>query len=85
MENQPEPAPDRRCENCACAVLVKHPVELNRTQLLCRKEPPMIVHQEAEVGGQRMRAMQLTYRPTSAELVCFDGWRPIGTLPGAPR
>lgn len=76
------PKTDRNCGNCACAFLAKHPQEIGRTQLLCRKAPPMLVQQEGEVNGQRVRAVSLTYAMTSAELVCFDGWRAAGTLPG---
>lgn len=27
-------------------------------------------------------AFQYGYQPTPADAVCFDGWRPAGTLPG---
>jgi hypothetical protein len=77
------PPTDRNCSNCACSFLAKHPQEIGRTQLLCRKGPPLLVQQTAtDPEGRPVRAVSLTYALTSPELVCFDGWRPIGTLPG---
>jgi hypothetical protein len=34
---------------------------------------------------ERVAAFQFGYQPTAPELVCFDGWRPIGTPPGETR
>jgi hypothetical protein len=74
---------ERACINCACAIEAKHPTLINRSQLLCRKNPPMLINQQGQdTEGRAVSALSLTYAPTSPELVCFDGWRPIGTAPG---
>ncbi len=31
---------------------------------------------------ENVMEMAFLYKPTMPELVCFDGWRPMGTLPG---
>lgn len=68
----------RTCANCACAFLMKHPVNINQTQLLCRRNPPFVVQQRTEAGVQN----GISQPPTNPDVVCFDGWRPIGTEPG---
>lgn len=68
----------RTCANCACMLLMKHPVHINQTQMICRRNPPVVVQQRTEAGVQ----VGITQPPTSAEAVCFDGWRPIDTDPG---
>lgn len=68
----------RNCGNCACAVSVKHPHLVNTVQLLCRRNGAMMVQQRTPEGI----LTSLTYAPTQAELVCFDGWRAVGTPPG---
>lgn len=41
-----------------------------------------MIPQKARIDGQVVDGMALTYPPTLPEEVCFDGWRPEGTLPG---
>lgn len=83
MEDQPQPAEVRSCANCACAFEAKHPTLINRTQLLCRLRPPMLITQQGQdEHGRRISEVSLTYAPTAPDLVCFDGWRPIGVEPG---
>jgi hypothetical protein len=85
MAEDTTPTPERTCANCACAIIAKHPQEINRTQLLCRKGPPIMLRQTGTLAsGEQFSGMTITYAPTSPELVCFDGWRPLGTLPGDP-
>lgn len=73
----------RTCATCACALLVKHPIELNVTQLVCRKNGLMLASQQVEgPGGKVMVQTGLTYPPTRADSVCFNDWRPIGVQPG---
>lgn len=78
------PEPERNCGNCACGFLAKHPQEIGRTQLLCRRNGPMLLQQRGRLAsGEEVSGMSLSYAPTDASLVCYDGWRPQGTLPGA--
>lgn len=65
----------RTCATCACAQEIKHPVEVGRSQLVCRKDGLMVI----QAAG---RAPGLSYPPTDPGAVCFRDWRPIGALPG---
>ena len=59
----------RTCATCACALLVKHPIELNVTQLVCRKNGLMLASQQvAGPGGKVMVQTGLTYPPTRRRL-----------------
>jgi hypothetical protein len=31
---------------------------------------------------ERTQVVQIGYKPITPDAVCFDGWRPVGTLPG---
>lgn len=47
------PKTERRCENCACYFRVHHPVDVDKSQAFCRRDPP--VAQQVAVDVPRMR------------------------------
>lgn len=78
---------DRTCANCACVKRI--PVGDGLEQLLCRRNPPLVVQQRVQNSvlagrsgdvSQSIQAM-LTYPPTDATLTCWD-WQPPGSRPG---
>lgn len=66
---------ERTCANCGCAAEIKHPVEVGRSQWVCRKNGLFVI----DVPN---RGPMLTYPPTTTEGTCFNDWRPLGTRPG---
>lgn len=90
--------PERTCANCACFHHVPNPVSPSQNQGMCRLNPPQHKRVRVEVPRMRLgqsvmgkdgkpvmeigEADALFYAPMTAEMVCFDGWRPIGTEPG---
>jgi len=68
-------------------------------QPVCRRTPPggrlarvevPVIHNGEPVLDKfqrpRMEArevLQIGYSPTAPDAVCYDGWRPLGTAPGA--
>jgi hypothetical protein len=65
--------------------------------LVCRLETPAsrLAYQEVPVihdgkpvidrgkpRMERVQVVQIGYKPVTPDAVCFNGWRPIGTLPG---
>lgn len=72
----------RTCETCACSLLMKHPQHINESVMMCRRNPPLFVQQNVRTEAGMATQQALTYPPTSKDLTCFDGWRPIGTQPG---
>lgn len=66
---------ERTCANCACSKTLKHPQLVNTSVMFCRRNGPLVVQGPNGQNG-------LTFQPTQGEHVCYDGWRPIGTLPG---
>ena len=75
---------ERTCANCACAHILKHPTLLNQSQMVCRRDPPMMVGQQVRTEAGMAMQHGLMHPPTSPELVCFDGWRPKWVAPGTP-
>lgn len=87
-------AEERTCANCACSFVQ----EANRQkQMFCRLNPAVAKMVRTEVpriikGQPQMRdgkpvmepgeMLGFMFSPTLENLVCYDGWRPIGTLPG---
>jgi hypothetical protein len=67
-------------------------------QTVCRRSPPgarqvsvdvpvlnngrPVMDAKGAPRVQRMLAYQFGFQPTAPELLCYDGWRPLGTLPG---
>lgn len=86
---------ERTCGNCACSLLQTAGA---LTQLFCRRNMPMHAVVDIETPMMRMGQpivgkdgkprMEMTkqdaymYPPTLAKLVCYDGWRALGTEPG---
>jgi len=70
----------RTCANCACSLEVTNLQQISVKQLVCRRNPPQVMAQQDKQG--RLIGMSLVQSPTEKSLVCFDGWRPAGTLPG---
>lgn len=70
-------------------------------QTVCRRNPPGARQVTIDVpemrdgkpvtdrGGRPIvraaKVFQYGYQPVPPEAVCFDGWRPVGELPGASR
>jgi hypothetical protein len=88
-------AEERTCANCACSIIQEAPT-LGK-QLFCRLNPaigkmvrtqvPRIIKGQPQVRDgkpvmEQGEALGFMFAPTMATLVCFDGWRPLGTLPG---
>lgn len=74
---------NRRCKTCACYLEIVNPNDPRQVQGLCRRNcVNMVLNQVQGIAGPRQE-MSLTFAPTQADLVCFDGWRPISTAPGA--
>lgn len=88
-------AEERTCANCACSI-IQEAAGLGK-QMFCRKLPPVGKMVRTEVprirnGKPDIRdgkpvmvageALGFMFSPTMKTLVCFDGWRPLGTLPG---
>ncbi|MGH7743754.1 MAG: hypothetical protein ACREQ5_02905 [Candidatus Dormibacteria bacterium] len=71
----------RTCANCACSFIAKHPTLVNKTQMLCRLNPPILMSEQVRTDKGMMQSYALTYGPTQAELTCWK-WKPEGTLPG---
>lgn len=98
-ENLSPPEIPRNCGNCACAELKTHPVVAGATQLFCRLETPqyarirvtvpmmrrgeLLVDREKRPRTEEVEQDAWLYKPTREDLVCFSGWRPFGSLPGA--
>lgn len=89
---------DRTCATCACSKIESVPTRPNEKQMFCRRNSAFAAEMRVEVprigrdgkpvirdGKPVMeagKANMFLYPPTDARLTCFDGWRPIGTLPG---
>jgi hypothetical protein len=98
MTTETKETPARTCENCACSHLETNQLVPTEKQLFCRRDPAQAQRVRIEVprktrdGQPVMRdgkpvmengeGMAFLYRPVFGNLTCFDGWRPIGTLPG---
>jgi len=70
----------RTCANCACSIEVTNPQAIGQKQLICRRNAPQLIAQHDKHG--KVVGVSLVQAPTDKSLVCFDGWRPAGTLPG---
>lgn len=73
-------APDRRCNTCACYLEIPNSTGKGPGQGVCRRNGVLMMQTQNRITGQM--EMNLTFAPTMAELVCFDGWRPENTAPG---
>ena len=73
---------DRTCATCACSLVVKHPQLVTKEQMICRRDGPFVIRQKLLTDHGPVEQMGLSFALTSPELVCFDGWRPLGTPPG---
>lgn len=75
----------RTCANCACSYLMKHPSEINRTQRICRLQPPTTLIQnqrvQTQAGPQMVQVAALTQQMVTDDTVCWQ-WRREGTPPG---
>lgn len=85
----------RNCGNCACSLLITRGPQ---SQLFCRKNPPKHAVAKIQVPRMKLGVHQKNGRdellfdmeekdvfvndPTHEALVCFDGWRAMGTEPG---
>lgn len=89
---------ERNCANCACHHVQENKINKLETQSFCRRDTPTAAQMRGERPRVRdgkpdidkhgrpimenvMEVIYL-YKPTMPDLTCFDGWRPIGTLPG---
>jgi hypothetical protein len=72
---------ERRCENCACSLQVDTQL-INQKAWICRKDPPFIVETRQRTVDGVVTSAEFSYKQTAPQFVCFDGWRPAGTLPG---
>lgn len=88
----------RSCANCACSHTMDHPQfgkqlfcrrdpanaqEFNVQQPIIRNgQPVMDKRDPTKPMMSSGRALFYLYKPTLPALMCFDGWRPIGTQPG---
>lgn len=88
---------DRNCKNCACytevMLMPTHP-----PQPQCRRNPPLqaqvrmetprVLDNKPVIGKDGKPVMNVEtvnmflHAPTAPDKVCFDGWRPLGILPG---
>lgn len=89
----------RDCGHCACFFEQANPENPAQSQGFCRRAPAEVAQMrvmEPRVlnGVPQMKdgqpvmqpgtAIGFIYRLTKREGTCFDGWRPLGTLPGEP-
>lgn len=88
----------RTCANCACVFIAQHPQTGEAQAFcrrnpplhqLMRVEVPRLDREGKPVVGKNGNVIMepgqqefYLYPPTLEKLVCFDGWRPVGTLPG---
>ena len=88
----------RTCLNCACRFQAPSIETTTGLQSFCRRNTPGSQMVSVEVprldrhkqpvfrdGKPVMevgKARAYGYPPTEDSMVCFDGWRPVGTLPG---
>lgn len=95
MATEPD---ERTCANCACSFTADHPQfgkqlfcrrnpvdshEFNVQQPVIRNgQPVMDKRDPTKPMMQSGRALFYLYKPTLPSLTCFDGWRPLETLPG---
>src|SRR5271156_6822026 len=84
----------RTCNNCSCSIIQ----EANGVQqMFCRLNPaigkmvrtqiPRIIRGQPQFRDgkpimEQGEMLGFMFAPTMASLVCFDGWRPLGTVPG---
>ena len=89
---------ERNCANCGCSIIVTHGQDKTQSQMFCRLNPPIhgqarVEVQRVDIKGNKVwkdgKAVMnseiqsvFVHSPTVAQMVCFDGWRPQGTLPG---
>jgi hypothetical protein len=88
----------RTCSNCACCIVQQNAQNPMEKQSFCQRDTPMFTRIRVERPRMRdgQPVIDRTgkpilemgeegiylYKPTLPTLVCFDGWRPLGTLPG---
>lgn len=88
----------RDCEHCACYFETTHAHNPSEFQGFCRRQPAQLVESKAQVprldknkqplikDGQVVMnnevVVGLLYAPTQRHATCFEGYRPLGTLPG---
>jgi hypothetical protein len=87
----------RCCGNCACSYVIvqperkvatpEGPPQPMRRQVVCRRAPPYEIEfqftEKGRLGAPEVRTVRgLVQSPTTDDSICFDGWRPLGTLPG---
>lgn len=88
----------RTCANCACSFIREDAKNPLQKQMFCRLNPPVAAQLRGEkprmrdgkvvIGRDNKPVMEnvtelhFLYAPTLPELVCFNGWRPMGVLPG---
>jgi len=67
----------RRNNPIAAQIRIERPRVVNGEVQLDRRTQKPIMENATDVA--------YLYAPTQKELVCFDGWRPLGTLPGEKK
>jgi len=87
----------RDCGHCACFFEQANPENPKQRQGFCRRQPAdmaeLRVMEQRVINGvpqckdgkpvmQPGKVVGFLYKPTKREGTCFDGWRPIGALPG---
>lgn len=88
----------RSCANCACFYELPHPKNPLEKQGYCAKLPAIVGQVRLQVPRldkdgkpvvvrdrplmDSIEDLAFTHQPTCRALVCMDGWRPVGTLPG---
>jgi hypothetical protein len=98
MHMSDETKTERCCANCACYWIQENANNPMEKQGFCRLEPPTATQVRVErprmKNGEAVldrnnrpimephTAWAYLYKPAMGNLVCFDGWRPLGTEPG---
>lgn len=88
----------RQCQSCACYFESVNPENKNQFQGFCRRAPAEVMEVRAQVPRVDLQGRAVLkdgkpvlnndiikgfiYKPTQREGICFDGYRPLGTLPG---
>lgn len=88
----------RTCEHCACFFLSINAEDPTQKQGFCRRAPaelvetriqvprldqnqqPIVKHGQPVMNSERVQG--LLFKLAQPNGTCFDGWRPLGSLPG---
>lgn len=89
---------DRTCATCACSLTQTNPNNPAHSQMFCRLNPPKhargiveiprvkngqpVIGKDGQPVMEKMEQDFYIYEPTMPAMVCFSGWRPMGSEPG---